>query len=926
MFSEIVFLLCLMLFSIPVLAVLGGGFSLLVLKTHTARPVSAPALRRSSLEWHKDLNSRLNAARTAEVYRIEVAEKSLRSSLVFRGWHDSTRIRCFIDTGADTCLVAKSLIPPSEIRDSHVKITGLSGAEIPCHGTTSLRVRFGTRTFPISALVVDDDHVPKSRSVLLGENWLEKYDPTIRFSKRSMHFGDPRRSVNAISIASELKHTTTGDVPQAFLDKFVRLFSEPTSLPPSRPGLDVKLKVTGTPPPSREIRIKDPTSLKHIDDCVSTYQKRGFIEHRPTPEVNPCSAFTVKSGGTDGTGAAKLRMVFDFVKLNEVTDVLPSNLPRIGDLLRQVCKSKFFSKIDLRDGFYNLRMHPDSIEKTATLFPGRGIYVWKVLPMGLADGPGRFQAAMRQELADFVATGRVVIYLDDILIHAATQAEHDTTLLQILERLEQRDYHLKPSKCALNVTTVDFLGHRIEDGCFKPQVSNVQGILEFPFPATIQQWQRFHGMANFYRLHVPRFSDIMKPIASILGISQRELDGSLPIPKESRARLVQMLRAKDDCLVTSFKALKKALADACPLTETDPLRTLYCITDASKAAWGSVITHDPTGKEAPIAWLSGTFSASEKGWHSIDREIFALVASIRRYPEYFGGPVTVLTDSAHLVRWSNLDITSERLARWSETLGNCRLTLTHLPGKDNIVADALSRSVDKMNDDWAGKVIPPKMIASLLSVPISGPRPATCAPPPPTSDRSKTIADQEKPSVDVAPTAPNTISRDPVQSASPPDVHDLVTPAKLKAPTSPEKPLPVPPKTSPTPLFLSRSSPPRQLPQWSQAHQDAMRNNALELRQAFDDRRMIDVAEPGSAFHRNPSPVLSKVTKTLGCPKGCKKHFTCINVPKKMCSAEPGCCYCPEWEVSIPFKNQCARSPANILAMHELEHGPLLQV
>lgn len=835
MFPEtILFLLCSLLFSLPLLATLGGGLSLFTSLLTPAPPIK---LLTSSAAWHRNLNQRL---KRAEICRIE-ATKSEKKTLVFRGHLGRTSVMAFMDTGSDLSLVAKSLVKSSDILPADRSFYGVTGHEVKCYGMTTISPRFSVHTCPITAYVVNDEDVPRTGQLLLGSDWQYEHDVALWIRKRLMTIGSTRHQINAVTANIELKHTTTGTVPTSYLDRFKKLFSDPSGLPPSRPGFDVKLKVNGKAPPSREIRIKDPSKAAFIKAQWDLNLARGFITKCTQPEVNPCSAFVVKSGGTDGTGAAKMRLVLDFVKLNDVTDVLPSILPRISDLIRKVCKAKHFSKIDIRTGFHNLRIHPDSIPHTATLFPGCGIAVWNVLPMGLADAPGRFQALMMHELADLIDEGHVVVYLDDILVFAEDQQTHDDVIERVLRRLEERSYHLAPSKCAINVSSVDFLGHRIEGGTFRPQHSTVQGIVEFPFPATIQQWQRFHGMANFYRMHVPRFSDIMKPIASILGISQKELEGPLDnIPKDTRKALVAALKNRDDSLVKCFKEVKKALAAACPLTEVDPTRTLYCITDASKAAWGSVVTHDPSGKEAPIAWLSGTFSSAEKGWHSIDREIFALVASIRRYPEFFSGPVTVLTDSMHLKQWTSLDITSERLARWNETLASHQLTITHLPGKENIVADALSRSIDKMNDDWSGTVIPPSMIASLLT-PETIPG---CATPPPASNSSKT------------------------SDSSPAE--------KLKAPVGPPSVAPVvPPKTDLSRLLVTRKGE-KKLPVWSQAHIDAQKNKSLGLNQAFDDKRMIDVAPRGSSFARDKNARPSKDKPVpLGCPPGCTLHFGC---------------------------------------------------
>lgn len=130
------------------------------------------------------------------------------------------------------------------------------------------------------------------------------------------------------------------------------------------------------------------------------------------------------------------------------------------------------------------------------------------------------------------------------------------------------------------------------------------------------------------------------------------------------------------------------------------------------------MTLDPPEIAAPLAWLSGTFKTAERHWHPTHHEMFALVAVLRQHPEIFGSraPIHVRTDSEHLVRWSQLDISCERLAHWNETFVKHNLRFEHLAGIDNVVANAHSRSVRENNAGWEGKVIPADALAPIRLV------------------------------------------------------------------------------------------------------------------------------------------------------------------------------------------------------------------
>ena len=148
-------------------------------------------------------------------------------------------------------------------------------------------------------------------------------------------------------------------------------------------------------------------------------------------------------------------------------------------------------------------MHPNSIESTAFYFPGLGTYIWKVLQFGIAGAPGAMEALMHHILAKELESEGIEVYLDDILVHATTREKHNALLEAVLRRLEEHGFHLKAAKCAIPCSEVDFLGYRIRGGSYHPMHSNVQGIIDFAFPMTVKALQRFHGMVNFYRLHVP---------------------------------------------------------------------------------------------------------------------------------------------------------------------------------------------------------------------------------------------------------------------------------------------------------------------------------------------------------------------------------------------------------------------------------------
>lgn len=179
-------------------------------------------------------------------------------------------------------------------------------------------------------------------------------------------------------------------------------------------------------------------------------------------------------------------------------------------------------------------------------------------------------------------------------------------------------------------------------------------------------------MVNFYRLHVPRLSEIIKPVTGLF--SKKGKVAETPELREACNRAKEAIREKVD------------------LAAFDPAKPVFLITDASDVAWGALVTHDREG--IPLAWLSKMLSPAEQKWPANERELFAVVSALRRYPELFAGRwVTVLTDNTTLTSWANITLSSNGLCKWHEDMQEFMLRFEHLPGKDNPVADAHSRGV-----------------------------------------------------------------------------------------------------------------------------------------------------------------------------------------------------------------------------------------
>ena len=206
------------------------------------------------------------------------------------------------------------------------------------------------------------------------------------------------------------------------------------------------------------------------------------------PSLSPWAApiLFVPKKADPTTGERTWRMVVSYVKLSSKTlNRIASRLPRIADLLARVSRSAYFSKLDLLDGFYQIRMRESDIEKTAIATPF-GNYHFRVMPMGLCGAPGTFQRVMDDTFhapAHLDANAPAVpfsnflaIDLDDLCVHSSTIDEHVVHLRAVLTRIREKQLYAKPTKCQWLRTSIEFLGHTVDSSGLSTTTSKVDAL------------------------------------------------------------------------------------------------------------------------------------------------------------------------------------------------------------------------------------------------------------------------------------------------------------------------------------------------------------------------------------------------------------------------------------------------------------------
>ncbi|KAJ9524743.1 hypothetical protein QJQ45_024347, partial [Haematococcus lacustris] len=369
----------------------------------------------------------------------------------------------------------------------------------------------------------------------------------------------------------------------------------------------------------------------------------------------------------------------DYRPLNRITIKNKYPLPRVDNLLDRLHGATIFSKIDLRQGYHQIRIAPEDIPKTA--FRTRyGHFEFTVMPFGLCNAPATFQRLMndifRQELDDCV-----IVYLDDILIFSRTQEEHAQHLRRVLNLLQEHKLYAKLSKCEFGLSQTEFLGHIITSTGIACDPKKVAAVESWPTPQTVHDVRSFLGLANFYRRFVKNFADIAAPITALTQADGHDKQGKV---------------AWGPVQQSAFEALKKALTTAPVLIAPDPSQPYILRCDASGIGIGAVLTQGKGPAERVVAYHSRKLLPAERNYPTHEQELLSVVEALKVWRHYLlGVQFTILTDNwanKHLQSQPHLDC--KRQARWMEVLQDYNCHIDHIPGKHNVVADALSRRPD----------------------------------------------------------------------------------------------------------------------------------------------------------------------------------------------------------------------------------------
>ena len=572
------------------------------------------------------------------VHSVEVLTVG-ESSLMIPATVEGTLVNLTVDSGSPVSLLPRRVVK-GDLEESETELCAYGGQCLDVMGRKSVHISCNGKTAHVSVYVV-----PEGRA-LMGLDLMREFGVNI--------------VDNQVCVVSP--------VPLSSLESSPVSSPNPSSQPEAQPailGYQHRVMVDPDVPPVRQPLRRLPLAVvDEVSARIDELERQGVVEKVSASRwVSPLVVGRKRDGS--------VRLCVDMRQVNRavITDGYP--LPRIEDVMDRLRGSAVFSRLDLKDAYHQLELHPDSRDLT-TFVSHQGLYRFKRVNFGLASAGPCFQRVMASMLKGIPG---VETYLDDVLCHAATQSEHDARLREVLQRFESHRVRVNWAKSETNQREIPFLGYLVSADGVRIDPERVRPLLEAPEPQDEKSLRAFLGAVGYHARFVPRFVEFVEPLRAALRADTFKWTAELS---------------------SAVRRVKDAVGEAPALGMFDPKLPVVLETDASDVGCGAcVLQTDSSGSPRVLSYASKSFTAAERNYSVVEKEALACVWACERFRHYlWGRRFKLRTDHQALCtifgpKGSNR--VGRRVARWEARLLEFSFDVEYVRSQKNVVADGLSR-------------------------------------------------------------------------------------------------------------------------------------------------------------------------------------------------------------------------------------------
>ena len=371
--------------------------------------------------------------------------------------------------------------------------------------------------------------------------------------------------------------------------------------------------------------------------------------------------------------------------------------------MESMVDTRHFSCMDLKSGFWQVKMDEESRQYTTFMVGSMGVYEFLCMPYDLCNAPATFQRLMQNCLGELNLM-YTLIYLDNVIVYSKTEDEHLVCVHAVLERFMENGLKLKPSKCNFFCMEINYLGHKVSTAGMEPGTEGLKGITEIAPPAMYTQVRKFLGATGYFRCFIKGYAKIAKPLNDLLQGENSKL----------KSHLVGLL---PDAL-TAFQELKMKCLTVPVLAFTDFKKPFLLETDASIEGLGAVLSQEQDdGCYHPVAYASHGLKGGELKYHSSKLEFLALKwAMTEQFREYLQYQLFLIRTNnnplTYVLTMPNLDAVGHR---WVAAMAGYNFKIQYIRGSDNKVANALSHVGGHLDEDDVKELLDQSAIKELLS-------------------------------------------------------------------------------------------------------------------------------------------------------------------------------------------------------------------
>lgn len=620
-----------------------------------------------------------------------------------------TSLECLIDSGSSVSLIKEDALPEGTelFHLQNTTFYGLNYSVLKTLGKCLSFLKISNKYIEVELIVVDK--MSMKYPVLLGRDFLHKTNSKIvlfnseidgtevplaaKYSQeilnkreennkilktttdaqQSEEFEKQIMAIDIFSHSHEFDLKIGENVPRHYVTELNKIFLQ-TYVQMERPEIpkvrcEMKLTLDNPKPfncPPRRLSYAEKQELQKILD---EYIEKGVIRSSESEFASPIVLVRKKTGD--------LRMCVDFRNLNKITAKHNYPIPLIDDLLERLGNKSVFSKLDLKNGFYHVFMNEESVRYTSFITP-LGQFEFLRMPFGLKNAPSIFQMFINKVFEDLIRTGKVIVYLDDIMIATDNITQHLEILEEVMTKIVENNLELRLDKCEFLRDTIKYLGYTIDSLGIHADEKGLEAINNFPIPDRVRSVQSFLGLCSYFRRFIKNFSIIAKPLYDLTRKDKKFQFGKLELD--------------------TFEILKRKLLESPVLALYDPTAETELHCDASALGFGAILMQKKEdAKWHPVFYFSKRSTEPESKFHSYELETLAIVYALRRFRVYlYGKKFKIITDCNSLTLTLNKKELNPRIARWALEMQNFDYTVEHREGRRMQHVDALSRSLDIM--------------------------------------------------------------------------------------------------------------------------------------------------------------------------------------------------------------------------------------